>query len=94
MNIEKKNVAKRSSSRMLGINTKGLALSLLICGLTLTGCASNPLSLSVNCPEPTPLPVHLKESCLPDVQDCSQEAQDWLSDVKSWLETAQQNTTQ
>lgn len=64
------------------------------CGQTLTGCASNPLSLSVNCPEPTPLPVHLKESCLPDVQDCSQEAQDWLSDVKSWLETAQQNTTQ
>ncbi len=94
MNIEKRNGAKRSNLRMRGTNTKRLVLSLSIYGLMLTGCASNPLSLSVNCPEPTPLPVHLKESCLPDVQDCSQEAQDWLSDVKSWLETAQQNTTQ
>lgn len=41
-----------------------------------------------------PLPVHLKESCLPDVQACSQEAQAWLSDVKKWLETAQRSTTQ
>lgn len=94
MNIEKKNVAKRSSSRMLGTNTKRLVLSLSIFGLTLTGCATKPLPLSVNCPEVAPLPVHLKESCLPDVQACSQEAQAWLSDVKKWLETAQRSTTQ
>nr|DAV71598.1 MAG TPA: outer membrane protein assembly factor [Caudoviricetes sp.] len=94
MNIERKNGVKPNSSRTRGMHLSALALSLLICGLTLTGCATKPLPLSVNCPEPAPLPVHLKESCLPDAQACSREAQAWLNDVKKWLETAQQSTTQ
>ena len=94
MSIEQKNNRKPNSSRTHGISWSVLALSLLICGLTLTGCATKPLPLSVNCPKVAPLPVHLKESCLPDVQACSQEAQAWLNDVKEWLETAQRSTTQ
>ena len=94
MTIEQKNNRKPNSSRTHGISWSALALSLTICVMTLTGCATKPLPLSVNCPGAAPLPVHLKESCLPDVQACSQEAQAWLSDVKKWLETAQRSTTQ
>lgn len=94
MNIERKNGVKPNSSQTRGMRLSVLALSLSIFGLTLTGCATKPPPLSVNCPKPTPLPVHLKETCLPDAQACSQEAQAWLSDVKKWLETAQRSTTQ
>ncbi len=93
MNIEKENGAKPNSSQTHGIRLSALVLSLPICVLMLTGCATKPLPLSVNCPEPAPLPAHLKESCLPDAQACSREAQTWLSDVKTWLETAHQSTT-
>lgn len=85
MNIEKKNVAKRSSSRMLGINTKRLVLSLLIFELTLTGCASSPTVIAPDCPQPAPIPAHLSESDSPAAQNFSKKVQDYLLKVQNWL---------
>ncbi len=85
MNIEKKNVAKRSSSRMLGINTKRLALSLSIFGLMLTGCASKPTVIAPDCPQPAPIPATLSESDSPAAQNFSKKVQNYLLKVQSLL---------
>ena len=85
MNIEKKNVAKRSSSRMLGINTKRLALSLSIFGLMLTGCASKPTVIAPDCPQPSPIPATLSKSDSPVARDYSKRVQDYLLKVQNWL---------
>ena len=85
MNIEKKNVAKRSSSRMLGINTKRLALSLSIFGLMLTGCASKPTVIAPDCPQPAPIPATLSESDTPAAQNFSKKVQNYLLKVQSLL---------
>lgn len=87
MSIEQKNNLKRGNLRMRGIGLSARVLSLSICVMTLSGCATKPLDLSVNCPEPVRIPVALKESNLPDACACSAEAQKWLSDVRQWLKT-------
>lgn len=85
MSIEQKNNRKPNSSRMLGTNTKRLALSLSIFGLTLTGCASKPTVIAPDCPQPAPIPAHLSESDSPAVQSYSQKVQDYLLKVQNWL---------
>lgn len=85
MNIEKKNVPKRSSSRMLGINTKRLVLSMLVCVATLTGCASSPITIAPDCPKPVPIPATLSKSDSPVARDYSKKVQNYLLRVQDFL---------
>ena len=85
MNIEQRSNRKRSSSRMLGTNTKRFALSLLICGMTLTGCASSPTVIAPDCPQPAPIPATLSESDSPAAQNFSKKVQAYLLKVQTWL---------
>ena len=57
----------------------------MILALILSGCASKQPTLAVDCPQPPAVPATLKESSLPDAQDCSNEVRAWLDDVQSFL---------
>ena len=86
MNTEQRSNRKRSSLPMRGINLSGLVLSLSICVLMLTGCASSPTAIAPNCPEPAPIPANLSESDLPDAQNFSKKVQNYLLRVQGFLE--------
>ena len=86
MSIEQKNNRKPNSLRTHGTNTKRLVLSLSIFGLTLTGCASSPITIAPDCPQPTPIPATLSESDSPAAQAYSQKVQAYLLKVQTWLE--------
>ena len=85
MNIERKNGCKPNSSQTRGTNMKRLVLSLSICVMTLTGCASSPTVIAPNCPEPAPIPVALSESDLPAALNYSRKVQAWLTKVQDYL---------
>lgn len=52
---------------------------------TLSGCASNPPTLAVDCPQAPQVPAMLKESSLPDARTYSAEAQAWFDEVSTFL---------
>lgn len=85
MSIEQKNNRKPNSSLTHGINLSALALSLLVCVATLTGCASSPTVIAPSCPEPVPIPAHLSESDSPAAQNFSKKVQNYLLKVQSLL---------
>ncbi len=60
-------------------------LALMTLALILSGCASKQPMLSVDCPQPMPVPATLKESSLPDAQAYSTEARSWFDEVSSFL---------
>ena len=60
-------------------------LMLTACGMLLTGCASKPIAPAVSCPEPTPVPAHLKESALPEARALSVDVQSFLNEAQAWL---------
>ena len=93
MNIEKKNNRKPNSSRTHGISWSVLVLSLSICVMTLSGCASSPTIIAPDCPRPAPIPAHLSESDSPAVQSYSQKVQTYLSKVQAFLRESQESTT-
>lgn len=88
MSIEQKNNLKLSNLRMRGTSSRRLGLSLSICALMLTGCASSPTVIAPDCPAPTPVPASLSESDLPAVQNYSAEVQSFLKEVADWLANA------
>lgn len=57
----------------------------MILALILSGCASNPPTLAVDCPQAPQVPAMLKESSLPDARTLSSEAQSWFDEVSSFL---------
>ena len=85
MNIERRSNRKRSSLPTRGISLSGLVLSLSICVLMLTGCASSPTVIAPNCPEPAPIPATLSESDLPAAQNFSKKVQNYLLRVQGFL---------
>ncbi len=85
MNIERKNGCKPNSSQTRGTNMKRLVLSLSIFGLTLTGCASSPITIAPDCPQPAPIPATLSESDSPAAQNFSKKVQAYLLKVQTWL---------
>ena len=60
-------------------------LSLLTCGLMLSGCAAKQPPPSVLCPEPAPVPAQLKESSLPAAQTYSRKVSIWAQKVQDFL---------
>lgn len=62
-----------------------LALSLSVCVVTLTGCASSPTIIAPSCPEPAPIPAALSESDSQDAQNFSKKVQDYLQKEQNWL---------
>lgn len=85
MNIERKNGVKPNSLRTHGINLSALVLSLSICVLTLTGCASSPITIAPDCPKPAPIPATLSKSDSPVARDYSKKVQAYLLKVQTWL---------
>lgn len=85
MNIERKNGVKPNSSRTHGMRLSALVLSLSICVLTLTGCATKPTVIAPDCPQPAPIPATLSESDSPAAQNFSKKVQAYLLKVQTWL---------
>lgn len=85
MNIERKNGVKPNSSRTHGMRLSALVLSLSICVLMLTGCASKPTVIAPSCPEPAPIPAALSASDLESASDFSERVQSYLARVQSFL---------
>ena len=85
MNTEQKNKSKLRSLPRHGMNSKTLVLSLSICALMLSGCASSPTVIAPSCPEPVPIPVTLFESDLPAAQNYSKKVQNYLQKVQDFL---------
>lgn len=85
MSIERKNSFRLNNWLKHGANSSKLALSLSICVLTLSGCASKPTIISADCPEPTPIPVVLSESDSPDASSLSEKVQSYLQKVQTFL---------
>lgn len=85
MNIERKNGVKPNSSQTRGMRLSVLALSLSICVMTLSGCASSPTVIAPSCPEPAPIPVALSESDSPAALNYSRKVQAWLTKVQDYL---------
>lgn len=85
MSTDQKSRTKRSSLRTHGINFSALVLSLSIFGLTLTGCASSPITIAPDCPQPAPIPAMLSESDSPAAQNFSKKVQNYLLKVQSLL---------
>lgn len=70
-----------------------LLLTLPICLMSLSGCASKPIAQSVSCPEPVPIPAGLAASNLPEVRSLSLEARSFLVDAETWLKELQSTKT-
>ncbi|MDY3116002.1 MAG: hypothetical protein SOR95_08515 [Sutterella sp.] len=64
---------------------------LALVALTLSGCATQTYDFK---PVQNPLPKTLIEKHLPDAQNYSQKAQDWLQKVKDFYSSMEQSTTQ
>lgn len=62
-------------------------LMLMVSGMLLSGCASKPIEPAVSCPEPTPLPVQLKEQSSPKVQASSKDWLETLELARDWLQS-------
>ena len=68
-------------------------LAPMILALILSGCASNPTPLAVDCPQPPQVPASLARSSLPEVQALSSEAQSYFKDVSAFLRELQSTKT-
>lgn len=86
MSIELRKMRPQRDWLKLGRKLSVLVLSLSISGLMLSGCATKPLDLSVDCPKPVTVPAQLTESMRPEVQNLAKEVQLYLSDVSNWLQ--------
>lgn len=91
MSIEQKNRVKPSNSRTPGMRLSALVLSLSIFGLMLTGCASSPITIAPDCPQPAPIPATLSESDSPAVSDFSKRVQAYLKKVQAFLSESAEN---
>lgn len=85
MSTDQKSRAKHGNWRTHGINLSALVLSLSIFGLTLTGCASSPITIAPDCPQLAPIPATLSESDSPAAQNFSKKVQAYLLKVQTWL---------
>lgn len=85
MSIEQKNNLKLSNLRMRGIGLSARVLSLSICVMTLSGCASSPITIAPDCPQPAPIPAALSASDLESASDFSERVQSYLARVQSFL---------
>ena len=83
---------RRKEQDQAKTNMKRLALSLLIFGLMLTGCATKPTVIAPNCPEPAPIPASISQSDSATVSDYSMRVRDWLLKVQNFLKNSQENT--
>ena len=70
-----------------------LWLTLPICLMSLSGCASKPIAQSVSCPEPVPIPAGLAASNLPEVLSLSLEVRSFLAGAETWLKGLQSTKT-
>lgn len=93
MNIGEKNRTKRSNWQTRGTNMKRLVLSLSVYVATLTGCASSPITIAPDCPQPAPIPATLSESDSQDAQNFSKKVQNYLLKVQSFLAESQPGKT-
>lgn len=85
MSIEQKNNLKLSDLRMRGTSSRRLGLSLLASALILSGCASSPITIAPDCPQPAPIPAALSASDLESASDFSERVQSYLARVQSFL---------
>lgn len=81
--------------RLLRHGKKGTRLLPMLTGfaLILSGCATKPLDLSVNCPDEPAIPAHLAKPSLPDASALSEEARIWLEEASNFLNELQQTKT-
>lgn len=90
MNTEQKNKSKLRSLPRHGMNSKTLALSLSICALMLSGCATKPIVISPDCPRPIEkVPQALTKPKFSHALDYSKRVQNYLKKVEEWLKNSQ-----
>ena len=90
MSTDQKSRTKRSSLRTHGINLSALVLSLSICVLMLSGCATKSIVISPDCPRPIEkVPQALTKPKFSHALDYSKRVQNYLKKVEEWLKNSQ-----
>ncbi len=65
---------------------------LVLCVLSLSGCASSPTVIASDCPQPVQIPAKILQSDSSDVSDFSKRVQSYLKKVQAFLSESQEST--